>query len=166
MVSGVRTAVTLAVLAILVVGGAMWGWAQLIKPFPGRTELPVCVDTAYKAGDSLYPSQVVVSVLNAGTREGLAGRTMSQLMDQGFVQGTSGNAPAGTKVSRVQVWAADPASPAVKLLQTRLGQVKVVPREVELPGVVVVVGDDFTKPKKGPKSVEVAKDATVCSPPA
>jgi len=162
----VRTAVTLAVLGVLLVVGAVVGWRSLTAPLPGRTEPPVCVDTDYQQGDDLYPSQVVVSVLNAGERAGLAGRTMGQLVDQGFVQGTSGNAPDGSKVQRVQIWAADTDSPAVDLLKTRLGKrVKVVRYTSDLPGVVVVVGDRFDQPSKGPKSVRVRSDATVCSPP-
>jgi hypothetical protein len=166
MMSGARTAVTLAVLCVLLVAGAVYGWSRLTAPLPGRTDLPPCVDTTYSAGDTLYPSQVVISVLNAGRREGLAGRTMSQLVDHGFVEGSSGNAPQGTAVKKVQIWTADPANPAVALLAAHLGKPQIVQQATTLPGVVVVVGDEFQEPVAGPGSVTVEKDAVVCSPPA
>ena len=54
---GARSAATLAVLsAILVIGGA-WGWSEVTKPFPGKADPPVCVDTAVSAGEKVYPGQ-------------------------------------------------------------------------------------------------------------
>ncbi len=108
---------------------------------------------------------MVVSVFNAGTRDGLAGRTMGLFTDQGFVEGDSGNAPSGTRVPWVQIWTTDPKSPAVRLVASHLGRhVNIVRRKASGAGVVVMVGDGFTKLVRGREKVRVASDATICSP--
>ena len=99
MADGARSAVTLAVLCTLLAIGAAWGWDAATDPFPGKVEALTCVDQAVQEGEKVYPDQVVVSVFNAGTREGLAGRTMGLLVDEGFREGDSGNAPAKAKVA-------------------------------------------------------------------
>ena len=91
-----RTAITLAALAVLMLLGVTWGWAQITKPFPGKVDAAICVDTAYRAGDELFVQDVTVSVLNASAREGLAGRTLQDLHDVGFAEGQTANAPKGT----------------------------------------------------------------------
>ena len=165
MRQGARSAATLvALVGILVVGGA-WGWSQVTKPFPGKADPPICVDTAVSAGDKVYPGQVVVSVFNAGTRDGLAGRTMALFTQHGFVAGDSGNAPTGTRVPWVQIWTTDPKSPAVRLVASHLGRhVNIVHRQASGAGVVVMVGDGFTKLVHGREKVRVGSDATICSP--
>ncbi len=160
----VRAAITLVVLCLLLVAGGYWGWNRLTEPVPEAVEPPLCIQKKYSAGDKLAPKQVVVSVLNAGKRFGLASRTMSQLSDQGFARGTSGNAPEGTKVRKVQIWTADAGSPAVQLLANRLGRPKVVERTTSAPGIVVVVGDNFDKPSSGRRTVKVKADTLVCGP--
>jgi hypothetical protein len=161
-----RTALTLLVLCGLLVIGVTWGWSSVTKPFPGKADAPICVTHSVSAGDRVYPQQVTVSVLNAGTREGLAGRTMQLLVDDGFAEGHLDNAPRGTDVSRAEIWSADPTSPAVRLVASRLGHgVDVVRRDSSSPGVVVVVGDDFTDLRKGRKSVVAQEDTEICSPP-
>ena len=62
-----RTAITLAALAVLMLLGVTWGWAQMTKPFPGKVDVPICVDTSYRAGDELFVQDVTVSVLNASS---------------------------------------------------------------------------------------------------
>jgi hypothetical protein len=162
-----RTAITLAALAVLMLLGVTWGWAQMTKPFPGKVDAPVCVDTAYRAGDELFVQDVTVSVLNASSREGLAGRTLADLEDVGFAGGQTANAPEGTVVSTpAEIWVDDVESPAAKLLRARLGKVPVVAHpEVGYAGIIVVVGDSFGELREGPQSVILAADAVVCSPP-
>jgi hypothetical protein len=155
----------MAVLLVLLMVGAAWGWSALTKPLPGLADAPTCVETAIEPGDTVTPEQVTVSVLNAGKRAGLASRTMTALVDQGFNRGDSANAPAGTAVARAQIWTDDPTSPAVALLASRLKGVKVVPRDVTQVGVVLVVGDRFGTLGKGPASVAAAKRTPICSPP-
>lgn len=163
----VRTLLTIGVLALLLLAGAAWGWSAATKPFPGAVDTPVCTDVEVEAGSKLFADQVVVSVLNASGREGLAGRSMQLLTDDGFVAGDTGNAARGTRVDYAQVWTDGPANPAVRLLARRLGpDTRVVRRESDYPGVTVVVGDRFQE-LAGPDrtSIRVGRDSVVCSPP-
>src|SRR5687768_7471486 len=121
-----RTAITLAFLAVLVLVGVTWGWAQVSEPLPGKVDAPLCVDTSYAAGDELFVQDVTVSVLNASSREGLAGRTMAELEDAGFAEGQTTNAPQGTAISTpAEIWVTDPENPAAKLVRKRFGKVPV-----------------------------------------
>lgn len=166
MRQGVKSAATMVVLGLLLLIGGAWGWSALTEPFPGKADLPTCVDTSISAGDKVYPSQVTVSVFNAGTREGLAGRTMGLFTDQGFGAGDSGNAPHGTSVSRAEIWTKQPTSPAVLLVASKLGPgTKIVRRNATGAGVVVMVGDAFNKLAKGKGKVTAREDTTICSPP-
>jgi len=161
-----RTGITLGCLAVLFLAGVTWGWAQVTEPFPGKVDAPICVDTSYAAGDELFVQEVTVSVLNASSREGLAGRTMSALEDAGFAEGQTANAPTGTTVNApAEIWVSDTDNPGAKLVRARLGKVP-VREEPNNPavGITVVVGDRFGELRDGPASVVLAADAVVCSP--
>ncbi|MCW2792215.1 MAG: hypothetical protein JWO76_1313 [Nocardioides sp.] len=167
MREGARTAITVTVLGVILVLGAVWGWAAVTEPFPGKAEVPTCVSRDVAAGEKVYPDQVVVSVFNAGTREGLAGRTMQLLTDEGFVAGDSGNAPGDAQVARAEIWTHDAANPAVRLVAARLGpNTKIVERKASGAGVVVVVGDGFDKLAKGREFAKAREATSICSPPA
>jgi len=166
MHEGARSAVTIAVLCTLLLIGALWGWSEATKPLPGKAEAPTCVSQVIERGEKLYPDQVVVSVFNAGTREGLAGRTMRLFVDEGFREGASGNAPARARVARAEIWTADPASPAVALVASRLGSgTRIVRRRATGSAVVVIVGDRFTRLAKGRELVVAKRDTEICTPP-
>jgi len=162
-----RTAITLAALAVLMLLGVTWGWAQMTKPFPGKVDAPICVDTSYRAGDELFVQDVTVSVLNGSSREGLAGRTMQELEDLGFAEGQTGNAPKGTALTApAEIWVDDVDDPAAKLLRKRVGKVPIVSHpDTGYAGVVLVVGDQFGELLEGPESLTLDDDAVVCSPP-
>jgi hypothetical protein len=166
MADGARSAVTLAVLCTLLAIGAAWGWDAATDPFPGKAEALTCVDQKVQRGEKVYPDQVVVSVFNAGNREGLAGRTMGLLVDEGFREGDSGNAPARAKVAVAEIWTPNPNSPAVALVASRLGaEARIVKRNAHGAGVVVVVGDGFKRLSKGRQLVVAKQDTEICSPP-
>jgi hypothetical protein len=162
-----RTAITLAALVLLMLLGITWGWAQVLKPFPGKVDAPICVDTSYKAGDELFVQDVTVSVFNASGREGLAARTLQQLEDAGFAAGQTANAPKGTSVTGpAEIWVKDPNDPSAKLLRARVGKVPVVEHpEHTAAGITLVVGDQFGDLRQGPESIVLNDDAVVCSPP-
>lgn len=166
MRAGVRSAATMGLLSLLLVVGAWWGWSSVTAPFPGKADPALCEDRVVHKGDKVFPEQVVVSVLNAGSREGLAGRTMQLLVARGFREGESDNAPTGTQVVVGQVWTEEPDNPAVRMLLARLGPgVRVIRREAPAVGVTLVVGDHFKGPVPGPKSVTAQDDTEICSPP-
>lgn len=165
MRAGARSLATLLVLGLILVLAAYWGWQAVTEPLPKQAEPPLCVETAVAAGDTVVREQVTVSVYNASRRNGLAGTTLGQLVERGFVGADTGNAPEGTAVAGVQVWSNDPENPAARLVAEQFRRAQVVPGDPLGRGVTVVVGDDFRKLAKGVDSVTSAADATICSPP-
>jgi hypothetical protein len=154
------------VLGVVLVVAALWGWNAATEPLPAKLDTPVCVTRTVSSGDKVFPPDVTVSVYNAGTREGLAGRVMQSFIDDGFAEGNSGNTASGTKVTDVEIWTEEPTSPAVLLVASHLGDgVDVQRRDGLGAGVTVVVGDEFTKLVKGEKSVVADDDTEICSPP-
>ena len=118
--AGLRSALTLAVLGLLLVLMAVLGWSRLTAPLPESQETTgACEPWTVAAGERLDVGQVEVSILNAGTREGLAGAVMAGFVERGFRAGSSGNAPAGTEVAKVQIWAADKRDPAFAFARDR-----------------------------------------------
>ena len=164
MAPGVRSAVTLSVLCVLLAVAAIWGWSAATDPLPAKVDTAICVDKEFPAGTKVFPQDVTVSVYNAGTREGLAGRVMALLTEDGFNEGTSGNVEA--RVDTVQIWTLEPENPAVALIATRFGEdVDIERRNPPGVGVAVVVGDGFEDLVEGKKTVVVEADAEICSPP-
>ena len=167
MTAHLRTLATLAVLALLLVVGGLWGWNALSSPFPHKADAKKCVTIQLGKGDRLRAGQVTVSVYNASDRVGLADLTMSAFEDQGFGAGDVGNAPKKAVVPFAQVWTRHPQDPAVQLVASRLGpQAHVVKRKLKGAGVVVVVGNSFQKLVPGQSSVKITKPTVVCGPPA
>ena len=166
MRAGVRSAVTIGVLCAILAFGALWGWKAVTAPFPGKADAPICENQVIHKGDKVYPSEIIVSVYNAGSRFGLAGRTMQMFTDQGFQEGEIGDAPKGSKVPVVQIWTTEPHNPAVRLVESRFGPAhKVLKKKGTGSGITVVVGDGFSKLLKGPHFVVARSDSEICSPP-
>lgn len=164
MTRGARTAITLSVLGLVLAVAAAWGWTAATKPLPAKVDTPICVSTDVAEGERVFPQDVTVSVYNASDRDGLAGRTMQLLTDEGFAEGSSGNVSG--QVDVVQIWTLDPESPAVALVASRLGDdVEIQRRQPPGVGVAVVVGDDFDTLVKGRKAIVAESDTEICSPP-
>ena len=166
MDSRVRSFATLTVLGLVLALAGVWGWRALSEPLPDRSGPPVCVDRDVARGDKVTRRDVTVSVYNAGRRVGLAALTMDLLVDAGFAEGTEGNAPGKRRVERVQIWSDQPRNPAVRLVASLLGgDVDVVRRANDAPGVLVVVGDGFDDLVEGKRFIKADRAATICSPP-
>ena len=171
MRQGIQTLLTLGVLTALLVAAVIWGYQALTAPLPGDQEeavdIPTCEPTEVAAGEVIEVADVTVSVVNAGSRSGLAGRTLSLLTDAGFVAGSTANAPEGTSVQRVAIFTADRNDPAIPLVRSWLGKAEVRNRpdkveEIGAPGVIVVVGDRFQQLAKGRPSVKARRAGTSC----
>jgi hypothetical protein len=167
----VTSTITMFVLIGILVVGAVWGWRALFAAFP-ETELtveeptPTCKTERVEAGERIRARQVRVSVFNAGTRSGLAGETMDALINRGFQAGDVSNAPSEAKVRRVQVWSTSRKDPRARLVARQFGpRVKVRVTEEPLgSGVTVIVGNNFKRLAKAPRSLRVAKPQEVCVP--
>ncbi len=162
----VRTAATLGVLVLLLLLAVTRGLDQVSEPFPESADPPVCVDTTVTAGDFLRASGITVSVINAGTKNGLARKTLDDLKAQGFDGGELAN-QADPDVRSAQIWVPGGRNDAVRLVVTYLGgKVKVVDRPSSVAGITVVVGDAFPGVRKGRFQVKVTENGTVCGPAA
>jgi hypothetical protein len=161
MSSGLKSALTLVVLGLLVAVAAVWGWAALTEPLPEDEPVAICEETDVAAGGEVRRDQVVVSVFNGSKRSGLAGSTMAQLVERGFVEGDVGDAPL--PAATTQIWSSEPTNPAVLLVQQQFKQARIVAGDPLGSGIVVVVGEKFkTLKKKQVESVLAESDATYC----
>ena len=167
------SAATLGVLFVLCLLGLVFGLKALTSDLPNdpivKDPKASCVDQEITAGTKVRPADVMVSVYNGGTRSGVASKTMSALQIRGFAAAKTDN-ESNSDVKRVQVWG-DPSNPAVQLVAAQFGSATKISSDHEPAagtsselGVVVVIGDGFTKlgPKVG--SVTAEEDATICSP--
>lgn len=164
-----RSTVTLAVLGVLLVVAAVWGWSAATEPLPGApdaADAPLCEVRSVEKGEKVFRSDVTVSVFNAGGRSGLASETLDTLVKAGFSRGESGNAPPDVGVRFARIWADDQANPAVRLVRRHLnGKPVVSPNEgIDVSGVLVIVGNQFKGVSKGPNRVRVKQAAEICSP--
>lgn len=169
-----RSALTLGVLVLLMIVGVLWGVRELTAPFgapladTSSTTTPDttgCSTTVVPRGNQVTPSDVVVSVLNAGTVAGRATDVLQQLGDAGFALGQAANAPAGTKVDTVEVWSNAPLKAPTRLVLSALGRdARAVVEQAQVPGIVVVVGDGFDGVGTPLESVTARTRTKICGP--
>ncbi|MGA8209262.1 MAG: LytR C-terminal domain-containing protein [Nocardioidaceae bacterium] len=171
----VTTAVTLVVLLAILVTGAVVGVQTLFAPLPESSDQAgpdsTCDTTTVAKGQRITTRQVQVSVFNAGNRGGLADRTMAGLVARGFRQGTVGNAPEDSKVSRVAVLTTLPDDAAARLVARQFGpRTKVRRVKADLgPGVDVIIGDrlgDLVRPTRATRALVARGTVSACSPAA
>ena len=143
------TAVTLLVLLALVGLGGYYGYRELFAPVGddssgSRRGGRDCEDGLRK-GETVRTRDVTVSVLNSGTRSGLAGQVQEQLVGRGFIAGTAENAPDDQQVRFVRILAPTSKDPAARLVAAQFGPKTYIQstRDNLGPGVDVVLGDGF-----------------------
>ena len=164
MSASLKSALTLLVLAALLLVAGLWGWHAVTKPLPSSEPAPLCSEVTVPEGTQVFRDQVAVSVFNGSDRNGLAGATMEQLEERGFVGADSDNAPA--KIDGVEIWSDQPRNAAVRLVARQFKSAKIVSGEQLGRGVVVVVGESFRSlRKKEVESVTAVESSTFCSPP-
>jgi hypothetical protein len=162
------TAVTLAVLVVVLAAMAVIGFQQLTAPLP---DAPAAQETCSGAEKEVQKfvrrNEVQVSVFNAGSREGLAGSTLERVEEAGFRAGNSGNAPDGAKVRRAVVWTTEQADRSAQLVALAFGprtRVRVTEQDLG-PGVDVLVGDRFRRlDPKAPRRVKLPEAVENCVP--
>lgn len=159
-----RSAVTLAVLGVLLAFGVAWGWSQVTDSYPGALDPAPCTTQQVSAGEQVRPAQVMVSVLNASDRAGLAGQTMNRLKQRGFGAGELANTRAEAATAPVVVWG-NPDDAAARLLAIHLGnQAEIVEQPSSYPGITIVLGKNFSGLGKDRKRLRAEVDTTVCVP--
>lgn len=164
-----RSATTLGVLALVFVLASLWGWHEVRRPFPPRAvaATSICEPVPVAAGETIQTAEVLVNVLNAGTKVGLAQSTQAALADFGFAPGDRGNTSHVRRHLTAEIWTDEPKGPATALVASYLGpHVRVVKRFSDHPGITVVVGDAFGKVHRGLPSIKAVGDTTVCEPTA
>jgi hypothetical protein len=138
---------------------------------PGSDEPPKragkhrCDEEGVARGDVVRPADVTVSVYNAGTRTGLAGQTLDQLVARGFIKGRAGNAANKyASVRYVRVLAPTRNDPVAKLVALQFGPRTLVQAATrnQGPGVEVVVGDAFVGLAKAPTKLRAATSGSGC----
>jgi hypothetical protein len=163
------TAATLLA-GVLVLGVmAVVGYRQLTEPFGAEepaAQAEGCPDGQHEVSKkTLRRSEVKVSVYNAGSIKGAAGRTMAALERGGFQPGEVGNAPASVKARTPKVYTTKADDPAAQLVARYLGKgASVVHADEDFgPGVDVFIGKRLPKPnKKAAKTIRLKEPTTSC----
>lgn len=162
------TIVTLAVLFLILIVMAVWGFSEAAKPFPplaSDTEPSPCSKAETVTKTKIGRKDVTVSVYNSSGRKGLATETLVDLEDRHFHPGEAANAPDGVTVATVEVWSTRENDPKAKLVAAQFGpDTHVVHSDVELgPGIDVIVGKGYTKLAKGAvKTMALPAPETSC----
>ena len=161
------TGITLLILVGILTVGFFYGLDKFLEPIgeDPPTAAPTTSCSTVEKGQRLRSRQVVVNVLNGGTRAGLAGSTLNSLARRGFQPGEVGNAPSN-RVQRVQVWITNGEKSAGRLVALNFGpRTPVVKRkDVVEGGVDVVVADGFVELAERRKTIRVRKALEVCPP--
>ena len=142
------TAFTLLVLVALVAAGGYYGYRALFAPVgdgPTTGRDRGGCESGLRRGETVRTRDVTVTVLNAGTRSGLAGQVQERLVGRGFLAGETDNAPDGQVVRVVRILAPARNDPAARLVAVQFGKGTFIQRSRDDlgPGVDVVVGDRF-----------------------
>lgn len=127
-----KTPITLVVLIGVVVVGSMIGWHYATQDMPSLSDAaeadePTIQCETLNRGQALEAGAVTVNVFN--TPRGvpnMAGTTLTQFIERGFIAGTAQNSERIIPERRVLITATDPKSPQVQLVRKQLrGEVPV-----------------------------------------
>ena len=147
---------------VVFVVGLVLGVQMLIAKPPQAPEAATCEPRSVAEGEPLTSN-----LFNASKTSGLANRVNINLQRNGFLGGQIGNSSSAAKPAPVTILTNDVKDPRVKLVAAQF-QDKVayaVPDVTVKEGVVIVIGDGFTKLKgKAARSIVADKAVTTCVP--
>lgn len=152
---------------VVFIFGSVFGVQMLLAKPAEPPKAPTCKAQTVKAGEQLTSNVVTVNVFNASKRAGLANRVNINLQRNGFLGGQIGNSTSAAKPAAVTILANDTQDPRVKLVAAQFqDKVTYAPPDITVKeGVVVVIGDAFTKLRGKPAhSIVAATDVTTCVP--
>lgn len=173
-----RTPITLAVLLMILLGAAYYGWQTVVDPATdkGASSTPttptkstpklVCVKKqTYPKGTTVQASSFKVNVYNAGQVSGQAGQVLAELHARGFQTGVADNPPNGVTAKSVTIFTSSPDSPRAALVAKQFKAPVQLLKGPDLAiGVDVVIGPGFTGMATGaPSSLTLHKATTVCT---
>ena len=149
-----RTPITMVVLLGVLLGAAYYGWQTIVNPggaddsASGQKQKPAgCTNKIIiKRGQRVMARDVVVNVYNVGTRTGLAGETLDELVTKGFRRGVADNAPPDIRPVRNVAVLRTHAKllPQEQLVHNQFNGTVVYRRSQDLaPGIDVIVGNNF-----------------------
>jgi LytR cell envelope-related transcriptional attenuator len=177
-----RTPITLAVLLVILLGAAYYGWQTVVDP-PSTSDTaktppkkshkpstpppkPVCLaKKTYPKGFTVHAGAFKVNVYNAGGVSGQAGDVLTALHSNGFREGVADNPPAGVTADNVSILTPTQNSPIARLVQEQFkGKVLLVPGPNLGIGVDIVIGSNFVGvDPSAPDTLTLTDRATVCT---
>ena len=166
------SAATMVGLSVILIVMAWWGLHNAFAPVsPSQASSANATCSPAERATKLFakPSDITVSVYNAGARSGYAALTLQRLEARGFNAGAVGNAPAGAASSPVTTALVLTTStlddPYALLVARNLGKnVRVeVTTETLGPGIDVLIGKKMgALAKHAPKRLKLPKPVTSC----
>lgn len=180
-----RAPITLAVLVLILLGAAYYGWQTVLAPAesssgsgPTTTTTPsthrpttprttqVCVrHKKWTKGEVVGASSFLVNVYNAGGVSGQAAEVLSALGARGFRTGVAANPPHHVKATNVSILTSTPNAPRVLLVKEQFkGPVQLVPGPELATGIDVIIGSEFVgMQSSAPTEYTLPKDTLVCT---
>lgn len=173
-----RTPITLAVLLVILLGAAYYGWQTVVDPAtepdasttpaptpPTTSTRPPCLEKkTYPQGATIHATSFKVNVYNAGGVSGQAGDVLTALHEKGFQEGVADNPPPSITATNVSILTSTPRSPLARLVQEQFkGAVRLVPGPNLGVGVDVVIGPAFVgMDRSAPADLTLEEATTVC----
>ena len=173
-----RTPITLAVLLMILLGAAYYGWQTVVDPATdsgasttptpsttSQTTKQVCLQKkTYPKGATIRATSFKVNVYNAGGISGQAGDVLTSLHSNGFQEGVAANPPPTVMATNVSILTSTPNSPLARLVQEQFkGKVRLVPGPNLAVGVDIVIGANFIGVNpSAPNVLTLQERATVC----
>lgn len=162
-----RTRLILGVVAVIFLGGLVFGIKLLGAPVDSTADGPTCESRTVAPGEKITTNLVKVNVYNASQRSGLANRVNINLQRKGFLGGKIGNNDWDVTTKTVTILVDDRDDPQVKLVAAQFkDDVQYAPPPASLgDGVTLIVGDDYKGLKdKALREVESDRSLQFCLP--
>jgi hypothetical protein len=165
----VRTAVTLLVLTVFVVGAGIIAWNMVTESTADDTDVspiiaaPTCAVVA--PTDAPPPEEIGLNVYNATGRSGLAQNVAGEMRERGFAILDVANDPTTRTVVHVaEIRATDEDQPGVELLLSHFPGAVFYGDERTEPSIDLVLGEAFDGVAPEPEAGEPAEPEGTATP--